>query len=206
MIVINDELSDSEKMNLLTLIALTLCLPTTVIRAQIQPNFNSTALIMDDSTFAGEIFADPTKSWLVMIGAKWCTYCRHLSEEVKLLTSTYPAELEALDVKVGIVYIDDSPGVASQFVITTVPAMYIINSHNGEVRTLDYSSNNPYNARLRREKYRRRDARALLDMLTDGVWRDMPVWSAYLTPWSLIGKLLGFLGRFAALIHVSIHL
>ncbi|KAJ3042353.1 hypothetical protein HDV00_007487 [Rhizophlyctis rosea] len=125
-----------------------------------------------------------TGEWVVEFYANWCSYCRQFAETYELLAERVEDELE--DIKVGRVDIDKNPDVASRFFVQRLPTIFHIT--NKEVREV------PLN----------RDGDVLFKYLRDEDWKEVEPFSAWLSPFSPVGRAVGFMGSFGQRVQAAL--
>lgn len=140
------------------------------VKSQIQ-QLESNVIELNDTTFDSTLLASTTNNniqgksvnWLIFIGAKWCAYCRHFKAEFDILSTRMPKEHPEIRLRMARIDLDASPGLASRFLVTFLPSIFLIDEQL-QVRTIDFSSD-----LLRNSKYTKRDADTFIKIIKDNV-------------------------------------
>ncbi|KAI9266007.1 thioredoxin-like protein [Sporodiniella umbellata] len=115
--------------------------------------------------------------WLVDFYADWCGFCKRFE------STFYEAERqlqlsEYKNVQVGVVNVETNPGLAARFLISRLPTVVYIKNH--EVRPLPVL----------------KTVSDVVSFVTLEKWQEVSPKSGLVSPFSLFGKLLGFVGKF----------
>ncbi|KAG1462155.1 hypothetical protein G6F46_004141 [Rhizopus delemar] len=114
--------------------------------------------------------------WLIDFYADWCGYCQRFEStfyeaERQLQLSSYK------HVQVGVVNVDTNPGLAARFFISRLPTVIHVKNHEVRVLTSIKTVND------------------IVGFVTLENWHQVDPKSGFLSPFSLFGKLLGFVGK-----------
>ncbi|MCY0905102.1 thioredoxin [Arthrobacter sp. H14-L1] len=86
----------------------------------------SNAKIATDASFQADVLA-AGKPVIVDFWAEWCGPCRKLSPILDQMAGEYADKIDVVKVD-----IDENPGIAAQYGITSIPAVYLF--QGGEVK------------------------------------------------------------------------
>jgi thiol-disulfide isomerase/thioredoxin len=131
---------------------------------------------LNDTTFSSALASHD--EWMICFFANWCSACHGfmpILEDVSQRAIHSRAQFAKID-------IEASPGLAAQFHIRRIPLLFHIKGH--QVRAYEGS----------------RTSQSIVSYLEQNKWaNDKPI-PSYLSPLSLFGRLLFFLGRFSGFI------
>lgn len=119
--------------------------------------------------------------WLVELYAPWCSMCKRFEGEFQALATRLETEKNAPKVRLGKVNVDECMSLSARFFVSGIPTLYHIK--NQEVR--QYTGP--------------RTVSDLYKMLKDESWQGIEKWQ-YLSPFSVPGKILGFLATIAVVV------
>ncbi|KAI9358772.1 thioredoxin-like protein [Pilaira anomala] len=115
--------------------------------------------------------------WLIDFYADWCGYCKRLEPVFKAADRLLGMSSTHRDTKLGLVNVETNPGLAARFFVSRLPTIVHIKDHQVRVLKPTQKEND------------------IVSFVTMEEWREVEPKSNLISPFSLFGKMVGFVGK-----------